>query len=95
MIDFYAASPPHNPLGDGTGYFRLFRGGSYGDEDRTLYTTSRRSIKARNYSNIDLGFRCARSAPEVTEQAAPDARQALVDEFCGRYAAYRPGAPCP
>lgn len=95
VIDFYAASPPHNPLGDGTGYFRLFRGGSYGDGDRALYTTSRRSVKARNFSNVDLGFRCARSAPEVTEQMPPDARQALVAEFCGQYATYRPGTPCP
>lgn len=95
VIDFYAASPPHNPLGDGTGYFRLFRGGSYGDGNRALYTTSRRSVKARNFSNVDLGFRCARSAPEVTEQMPPDARQALVAEFCGQYATYRRGTPCP
>jgi formylglycine-generating enzyme required for sulfatase activity len=95
VVDFYAASPARNPVGEGSGYFRLYRGGSYGDGDGALYTTSRRTIKARNFSTIDLGFRCARGATEVMAQMAPETQQALITEFCGLYAAYRPGALCP
>jgi formylglycine-generating enzyme required for sulfatase activity len=95
VVGFYEASPPHNPVGEGSGFFRVYRGGSFGDEDRSLYTTSQRSVKARNYSNIDLGFRCARGAPEEAQQMQPEARQALVTAFCVQYLAYRPDVPCP
>jgi formylglycine-generating enzyme required for sulfatase activity len=95
VVDFYAAAPPRDPEGEGGGYFRLYRGGSYGDGDRALYTTSRRTVKARNYSTIDLGFRCARSAPAEMAQLPSAAQEALVAEFCALYADYRPSVPCP
>jgi formylglycine-generating enzyme required for sulfatase activity len=95
VVDFYAASPPRNPVGEGGGYFRLYRGGGYGNGDRALYTTSRRTVKARNYSTVDLGFRCARSAPAEMAQLPSAAREALIAEFCALYAGHRPGVPCP
>jgi formylglycine-generating enzyme required for sulfatase activity len=95
VVGFYDVSPPRNPVGEGSGFFRLYRGGSFGNEDRSLYTTSHRSVKARNYSNVDVGFRCARSAPEVAQLLPLEVQQAIVSEFCALYGAYRPGAPCP
>jgi formylglycine-generating enzyme required for sulfatase activity len=58
--DFYASSPAENPLGSGDNPDRLFRGGSFDNTDGALYTTSRRYVKNRAFSDVDIGFRCAR-----------------------------------
>jgi formylglycine-generating enzyme required for sulfatase activity len=59
---FYANSPSSNPLNT-TGSSRIYRGGSYGNADGTFYTTSRRYVKSRSFSDVDLGFRCAANLP--------------------------------
>jgi formylglycine-generating enzyme required for sulfatase activity len=60
--NFYASSPTSNPL-SATGNSRIYRGGSYGNTDGAFYTTSRRYIKARLFSDVDIGFRCAADLP--------------------------------
>ena len=94
ILGFYSESPPRNPVGEGTGYFRLFRGGSYGDQSSGDYTTSRRIVKERTYYDIATGFRCAQDAPEAAARQLPAERLALETQFCALYAAYRPDAPC-
>lgn len=94
-LDFFETSPPANPLAAGEGYFRIYRGGSFQVTDGNNYTTSRRIVKQRTYYDVDIGFRCAQSALEVNRSRPPEARQALVAEFCALYAGYRPGAACP
>ncbi|MCK6623777.1 MAG: SUMF1/EgtB/PvdO family nonheme iron enzyme [Anaerolineae bacterium] len=89
---FYASSPAFNPVGAGSGVDRIYRGGAFGNPDGAFYTTSRRYVKDRTFSDVDIGLRCAKDAPEVT---SPEQREALVAEFCQVYAAYRPGTTCP
>lgn len=57
--DFYANSPAENPLGSDNNPNRIFRGGSFDNSDGALYTTSRRHVKNRAFSDVDVGFRCA------------------------------------
>jgi serine/threonine-protein kinase len=89
---FYTTSPAFNPVGVGSETDRINRGGSFGNPDGAFYTTSRRYIKNRTFSDVDIGFRCAKDAPEV---ASPEQRESLVAEFCQVYATYRPGTTCP
>lgn len=89
---FYATSPAFNPIGAGNGTERIYRGGAFGNPDGAFYTTSRRYVKNRTFSDVDIGFRCAQDAPEVTPF---EKREALVAEFCRVYVAFRPGSACP
>jgi formylglycine-generating enzyme required for sulfatase activity len=58
---YYGQSPEHNPLGPESGEARVQRGGSWGLQP--LYaSTSYRSSKLPDESNIYAGFRCARGA---------------------------------
>jgi formylglycine-generating enzyme required for sulfatase activity len=89
---FYAAAPPSNPVSADVSAGRVFRGGSFGDRTAALYATSRRDGNIRTYSDIDVGFRCALDASELTPS---EERATLVAEFCEVYATYKPGAVCP
>ncbi len=60
---FYAVSPPDDPQGPGAGGQRVLRGGSFGTADGTVYTTTRRFHLAPSKTEVDVGFRCALSAP--------------------------------
>lgn len=55
---FYANSPAENPLNEAPGN-RIYRGGSFDNEDGSFYTTSRRYNKTISTFDVDLGFRCA------------------------------------
>jgi formylglycine-generating enzyme required for sulfatase activity len=55
---FYAASPADNPQGPDNGGQRVMRGGSFGNADAALYTTTRRYHKAAATADEDVGFRC-------------------------------------
>ncbi len=57
-LTFYANSPAENPVSDAPGN-RVYRGGSFDNEDGSFYTTSRRYNKTISYFDVDLGFRCA------------------------------------
>jgi len=92
---FYADSPASNPRGEGEGPTRIYRGGSFGNPEGAFYTTSRRYLKSRSFSDVDIGFRCAQEAPEVNAATPPAEREALAKEFCEAFAIYKPGAPCP
>ena len=78
VADFYANSPPLNPLSTGTGNERVYRGGSYGNTDGSFYTTTRRFVQSRSFSDSDIGFRCAMDAPIVDQET----RDLQVAQFC-------------
>jgi eukaryotic-like serine/threonine-protein kinase len=59
---FYAVSPEENPQGPANGNQRVMRGGSFGNADESLYTTTRRYNKPASTAEEDVGFRCAQSA---------------------------------
>jgi formylglycine-generating enzyme required for sulfatase activity len=59
---FYATSPARNPVNTGGGSERVFRGGSFANEDGAFYTTSRRYSRDPAFSDVDMGFRCAKDA---------------------------------
>jgi formylglycine-generating enzyme required for sulfatase activity len=90
--NFYGNSPALNPVNTGSGTGRIFRGGSFGNPDGSFYTTSRRYGNASSFNDVDIGFRCARDAAQVTP---PEEREALINEFCQVFAAYKPEATCP
>ena len=56
--NFYANSPAENPLNEAPGN-RIYRGGSFANENGEFYTTSRRYNKSISTFDVDLGFRCA------------------------------------
>jgi formylglycine-generating enzyme required for sulfatase activity len=89
---FYAVSPAVNPISQGSGAERIFRGGSFGNPDSAYYTTSRRYPKSRDFNDVDVGFRCAQDASGVTP---PAERQSQLETFCQIYAAYNPNGTCP
>jgi formylglycine-generating enzyme required for sulfatase activity len=60
--NFYVNSPAQNPVNTGSGRERIFRGGSFANEDGAFYTTSRRYNKVPSFSDVDVGFRCAMDA---------------------------------
>ncbi|MFN8457216.1 MAG: SUMF1/EgtB/PvdO family nonheme iron enzyme, partial [Anaerolineae bacterium] len=90
--NFYANSPAVNPVNNGGGGGRLFRGGSFGNPDGAFYTTSRRYGNVNTFNDVDVGFRCAQNAAGATPT---DTRQTLLAEFCSVFAAYKPGGTCP
>jgi len=63
QFDFYATSPSDNPTGPAAGNQKIMRGGSFGNGDSTVYLTTRRFPRNPGGSDVDIGFRCARSAP--------------------------------
>jgi hypothetical protein len=90
--NFYSHSPPRNPRAESEGASRIYRGGSFGNLDGSLYTTSHRYGLVHNFTDVTVGFRCARDLPVLSDRA-PSA--SLVSEFCQVYEAYKPGAACP
>ena len=57
--DYYTESPYKDPLGPGSGDFRVIRGGSWFNLDRALRTT----FRLWNYPELHsdtIGFRCAK-----------------------------------
>jgi serine/threonine protein kinase len=92
---FYAESPLANPLNlDGPDQ-RIYRGGSYGNTDGSFYTTSRRFFRPAAFSDVDVGFRCAKDAPEQNAVIAAIDRAEITRQFCALYDLYRPSAACP
>jgi len=98
--NFYATSPPLNPENSSGGgndenkdddeaAARIFRGGSFANPDGAFYTTSRRYTNSQNFSEVDVGFRCASDGPA----SLPSKK--LVEEFCQLFNSIKPGAPCP
>jgi serine/threonine-protein kinase len=61
--EFYAEAPEVNPQGPASGSERVLRGGSFGAQDAAVYTTTRRYHKVATQTDVDIGFRCALSAP--------------------------------
>ncbi len=92
---FYASSPPANPFNSDDGATKIFRGGSFGNTDGSFYTTSRRYPKSRLFSDVDIGFRCAKDAHDVNAARPQAERASLAGTFCEAYLAYKPGAACP
>jgi len=86
---YYANSPASNPANRSNGSGRIYRGGSFGNPDGSFFTTSKRYGNTRDFSEVDVGFRCAGDAPN----SAPS--DDLVAEFCQLYADYNPGGACP
>jgi formylglycine-generating enzyme required for sulfatase activity len=60
---YYAESVTDNPPGPEFGDGRVLRGGSFGNGDGSLYTTTRRYHQPEDHADVDIGFRCALSAP--------------------------------
>jgi serine/threonine protein kinase len=55
---YYDSSPYENPRGPASGETRVYRSGSFQNEDRALRVVMRGS-RRETHSNIDIGFRCA------------------------------------
>jgi len=65
--NYYSISPERNPTGPATGMYKVFRGGSWLDEDaRWLRVYHRNFTNASTRSNT-LGFRCAKSVSNPQE----------------------------
>ncbi len=81
----FTNSPARNPMNGQGGNDHIFRGGSYGNPDGSFYTTSRRYIKPSNFSDVDVGFRCAL---HILDTSPPNPQ--LVAEFCGLFDTNKP-----
>ncbi|MFA6112031.1 MAG: SUMF1/EgtB/PvdO family nonheme iron enzyme [Candidatus Latescibacterota bacterium] len=57
--EYYARSPRGNPLGPGTGRFRVVRSGSWRNADDYLRASYRYGL-VPGYRAVNVGFRCAR-----------------------------------
>lgn len=57
--EYYARSPWANPLGPGTGQFRVVRGGSWRNADDYLRASYRYGL-VPGFRAVNVGFRCAR-----------------------------------
>jgi formylglycine-generating enzyme required for sulfatase activity len=59
---YYQISPfPSNPTGPDTGLFRVLRGGSFADDDKSQRSSFRNKDLPESF-NWNIGFRCARDA---------------------------------
>jgi serine/threonine-protein kinase len=58
---YYATSPPNNPLGPETGFFRVLRGGAWNYRE-TYARSVHRNRGIPTISHDFIGFRCARDA---------------------------------
>lgn len=56
--DYYQGSPTENPTGPPNGYYRVFRGGSWGSSYLGL-RTAHRNWAGADARGSDIGFRCA------------------------------------
>jgi formylglycine-generating enzyme required for sulfatase activity len=57
--NYYAASPEDNPPGPSTGFYRVLRGGSFGNDAYYLRVANR--IKGSpDFNSYSVGFRCSR-----------------------------------
>jgi formylglycine-generating enzyme required for sulfatase activity len=93
--EYYANAPASNPVSAGSDDIRIYRGGAFATLNSAIYTTSRRFLKPRAFSDVDIGFRCAKDADDVAARL-PEAQQAaLVKDFCRIFAEYKPGIACP
>lgn len=61
--DYYLESPASNPPGPAAGTQKVMRGGSFGNPDPTVYLSTRRFRRAPQSGDVDIGFRCAQTAP--------------------------------
>ena len=61
--EYYTISPERNPQGPDSGSWRVLRGGSWYDVQRSVRAASRYGYEPSRSYNY-LGFRCARSVPE-------------------------------
>lgn len=59
----YTADAQTDPTGPEAGNARVYRGGSFGNTDRTFYTTTRRFNQGQRFFIEDIGFRCAADVP--------------------------------
>ncbi|MCC7264501.1 MAG: SUMF1/EgtB/PvdO family nonheme iron enzyme, partial [Candidatus Latescibacteria bacterium] len=59
--NYYAASPPSDPPGPASGAQRVLRGGSWWFEPHQMRTFHREPYHPAD-TDVDIGFRCARSA---------------------------------
>jgi formylglycine-generating enzyme required for sulfatase activity len=60
---YYAEAPEADPLGPEFGNERVLRGGSFGNPNGQFYTTTRRYHLPPGATEVDVGFRCAITAP--------------------------------
>ena len=63
---YYEASPNQDPQGPSSGKRKVLRGGSWHQDQAFLRSAFRNSNQPENHAD-NLGFRCAVSAPQVTE----------------------------
>jgi formylglycine-generating enzyme required for sulfatase activity len=67
-LDYYNSPPPANPLGPGSGEYRVWRGGSWANTSTDLVRTYGRTGNFPTDSSGGIGFRCARDAILVAPQ---------------------------
>jgi len=60
-INYYAKSPPENPLGPSSGWGRVVRGGAWFYSYDTFTWSSNRYVSGPLQADDTIGFRCARS----------------------------------
>jgi formylglycine-generating enzyme required for sulfatase activity len=57
--NYYASSPENNPTGPSSGYYRVLRGGSFGNE--AIYLQAAYRVKGNpDFRSYAVGFRCSR-----------------------------------
>jgi formylglycine-generating enzyme required for sulfatase activity len=88
LIEFYAKSPAHNSIAEDSTGDRVYRGGSFGNPDGSLYATSYRCHKPPSDHDVDIGFRCAMSTPkDAVDESVPNN---IVEQSCMAHLAYNP-----
>jgi len=65
--DYYEISPPSNPPGPDSGTYKTMRGGSWRRDPWTVRVSDRSRHYMPDQSNASAGFRCARSAADITD----------------------------
>ena len=60
--NYYDVSPASNPLGPANGFYKVLRGGSWGEPD-SFVRAAYRSYVGSTQSDKYLGFRCAATGP--------------------------------
>jgi formylglycine-generating enzyme required for sulfatase activity len=59
--DYYSKSASRNPRGPDSGTFHITRGGGFGyNREGYILRCTYRNVYPRAYSNVNIGFRCAR-----------------------------------
>jgi len=58
---YYVNAEPKNPAGPAAGSEHVARGGAFGNPDPSAYTTTRRYHLELNATDVDVGFRCAKT----------------------------------